>query len=58
MSNYDYIIIGAGNAGLASAATLSQAEKKVALFEKHNIPGGCGTSFVRGDLNLKWPYTS
>lgn len=53
MSNYDYIIIGAGNAGLASAATLSQAGKKVALFEKHNIPGGCGTSFVRGRFEFE-----
>lgn len=53
MKHYDYIIIGAGNAGLASAASLSQAGKKVLLFEKHNIPGGCGTSFVRGRFEFE-----
>ncbi|HZJ68425.1 MAG TPA: NAD(P)/FAD-dependent oxidoreductase [Candidatus Eisenbacteria bacterium] len=53
MSNYDYIVIGAGNAGLASAATLTQAGKKVALFEKHNIPGGFGTTFTRGRFEFE-----
>ena len=53
MKTYDYIVIGAGNGGLASAATLSQAGKKVAVFEKHNIPGGCGTSFRRGRFEFE-----
>ncbi len=44
---YDAIIIGAGNGGLASAATLACENKKVLVLEKHNIPGGCGTSFCR-----------
>lgn len=53
MHDYDVIVIGAGNAGLASAATLSEKGKKVALFEKHNIPGGCGTSFRRGRFEFE-----
>ena len=42
MKNYDVIVIGAGNGGLASAATLAEKRKSVIVFEKHNIPGGCG----------------
>ncbi len=53
MKNYDVIIIGAGNGGLASAATLAQKGKSVAIFERHNIPGGCGTSFRRGRFEFE-----
>lgn len=53
MQNYDVIIIGAGNGGLAAAATLSVLGKKVAVFEKHNLPGGCGTSFCRGRFEFE-----
>ncbi len=53
MKNYDVIIIGAGNAGLASGSTLVEHGKKVAIFEKHNIPGGCGTSFRRGRFEFE-----
>ena len=53
MKNYDVIIIGAGNAGLASASTLVEHGKKVAIFEKHNVPGGCGTSFCRGRFEFE-----
>lgn len=34
MKQYDAIVIGAGNGGLAAAATLAKGGKKVALFEK------------------------
>lgn len=50
---YDCIIIGGGNGGLASCATLAKEGKKVILFEKHNIPGGCGTSFRRGRFEFE-----
>lgn len=50
---YDVIIIGGGNGGLASAATLAENGKSVLLFEKHNIPGGCGTSFRRGRFEFE-----
>ncbi len=53
MKNYDVIVIGAGNGGLAAAATLAEKGKKVALFERHNIPGGCGTSFRRGRFEFE-----
>ncbi|HHO76734.1 MAG TPA: NAD(P)/FAD-dependent oxidoreductase [Deltaproteobacteria bacterium] len=53
MSEYDVVVIGAGNGGLASAATLAKKGAKVALLEKHNIPGGCGTSFRRGRFEFE-----
>lgn len=53
MQNYDVIVIGAGNGGLAAAATLSEKGKRVIVFEKHNIPGGCGTSFRRGRFEFE-----
>lgn len=51
--NYDVIVIGGGNGGLASAASLAVEGKKVILFEKHNIIGGCGTSFRRGRFEFE-----
>lgn len=53
MKNYDVIVIGAGNGGLSAATTLALEGKKVAVFEKHNIPGGCGTSFRRGRFEFE-----
>ena len=50
---YDVIVIGAGNGGLATALTCQNAGKKVAIFEKHNIPGGCGTIFRRGKYEFE-----
>ncbi|MFC1823208.1 FAD-dependent oxidoreductase [Thermodesulfobacteriota bacterium] len=48
MENFDSIVIGAGNGGLVGALNLAKSGKKVLLLEKHNIPGGCGTTFIRG----------
>lgn len=53
MSSYDAIVIGAGNGGLTSSAALAIGGKKVLLLEKHNIPGGCGTSFIRGRFEFE-----
>lgn len=58
MNSYDVIVIGVGNGGLAAAATLAEKGKSVVLFEKHNIPGGCGTSFRRGRFELRLHCTS
>ncbi len=41
------IIIGAGMAGLTTAAYLSRAGLKVDVYEQHTLPGGYISSFVR-----------
>lgn len=51
--NYDTIIIGAGNGGLIAGARLAKTGKKVLILEKHNIPGGFATSFVRGRFEFE-----
>ncbi len=47
---YDTIIIGGGLAGLIAGATLAKSGKKVLLLERHYKPGGCATTFKRGDF--------
>lgn len=51
--DFDAIIIGAGNAGLSTAAKLAIEGKKVLILEKHNVPGGCGTTFRRGRFEFE-----
>ncbi len=41
------VIIGAGMAGLTTAAYLARAGVKVQVFEQHTLPGGYISSFVR-----------
>ncbi|MGK8524832.1 FAD-dependent oxidoreductase [Nocardia asteroides] len=53
MSDYDAIVIGAGNAGLTAAATLQRGGVRTLLLERHNIPGGCATSFRRGRFEFE-----
>ena len=53
MEKYDVIIIGAGNGGLAAAATCAREGLKTLLLEKHNIPGGSASSFVRGRFEFE-----
>lgn len=53
MKKYDVIIIGAGNGGLAAAATCSKAGVSTLLLERHNIPGGSASSFVRGRFEFE-----
>jgi phytoene dehydrogenase-like protein len=53
MSEYDVIVIGAGNGGLTASASLAQKGLKVLLLERHNIPGGCATSFCRGRFEFE-----
>ncbi len=53
MPDYDVVVIGAGNAGLTSALTLAKSGAKVLLLERHNIPGGCATSFIRGRFEFE-----
>lgn len=51
--SYDAVIVGAGNGGLSAAAYLAKDGKKVLLLEKHNLPGGCATSFRRGRFEFE-----
>ena len=48
MEKYDLVVIGAGNGGLMTACRASQLGLKVLVVEKHNMPGGAASSFVRG----------
>ena len=52
-NKYDVIVVGAGNGGLAAAANTAKAGLKTLLLEKHNLPGGCATSFRRGRFEFE-----
>lgn len=51
--DYDVIVIGAGNGGLAAAAFAAKNGLKTLIVDKHNIPGGSATSFVRGRFEFE-----
>ncbi|WP_146346584.1 phytoene desaturase family protein [Phaeobacter marinintestinus] len=53
MKDFDAIVIGAGNGGLSAAVALQRGGMQTLLLERHNIPGGCATSFVRGDYEFE-----
>ena len=53
MNKYDVVVIGAGNGGLAAACTILNAGKSCLVCEKHNIPGGLATIFVRGRFEFE-----
>lgn len=53
MKNYDAVVIGAGNGGLAATIRLLQGGARVLLVEKHNLPGGFATSFKRGRFEFE-----
>ena len=53
MPDYDVIVIGAGNGGLTAAAGLAKNGHKTLLLERHNVPGGCATSFIRGRFEFE-----
>lgn len=53
MPDYDAVVIGAGNGGLTAALGLAEKGARVLLLERHNIPGGCATSFIRGRFEFE-----
>ncbi len=53
---YDAIVVGAGLGGLAAATTMAHNGLRVLLLERHNVPGGYATSFVRGRAAGGQPY--
>ena len=53
IKNYDAVVIGAGNGGLVASARLAKEGKKTLLIERHNLPGGFATSFVRGRFEFE-----
>lgn len=53
MTDFDAVVIGAGNAGLTAAATLQRGGRRTLLVERHSVPGGCGTSFRRGRFEFE-----
>ena len=52
MKSFDYVILGAGLGGLAAAACLTRQGNKVAVLEKHYLPGGCCHTFDYGDYRF------
>lgn len=53
MAKYDIVVVGAGNAGMSAALQCQLAGKKTLLIEKHNLPGGAASSFVRGRFEIE-----
>ncbi len=51
--NYDVVVIGAGNGGLIASLRLAKANKRVLLVEKHVLPGGFASSFIRGRFEFE-----
>jgi all-trans-retinol 13,14-reductase len=46
---WDAIVIGSGISGLAAAAALARAKRRVLVLEQHSVAGGLTQTFRRGD---------
>ena len=51
--HYDVIIIGCSLAGMSAAMELASKGKSVLVLERHNLPGGIATSFVRNGVEVE-----
>lgn len=49
----DVVVAGAGNGGLGAAVTTSKAGLDTLVLERHNLPGGAASSFVRGRFEFE-----
>ncbi len=47
MKHYDFVVVGAGMAGLTAATYLARADRSVLLLEKNNKPGGLVNTFEK-----------
>ena len=52
MESFDYVILGAGLGGLSAAACLTRQGYRVAVLEKHYLPGGCCHTFDYGNYRF------
>ncbi len=52
MESFDFVIMGAGLGGLSAAACLTRQGYKVAVLEKHYLPGGCCHTFDYGEYRF------
>lgn len=52
-TQFDVIVVGAGNGGLSAAATTARAGLSTLLLEKHNVPGGSASTFRRGRFEFE-----
>jgi prolycopene isomerase len=50
---YDVIVIGSALAGMSAAMKLATEGKDVLVLERHNLPGGIATSFVRDGIEIE-----
>ncbi len=50
---YDAVVVGAGNGGLVSGVVLSKNGLNTLVLEKHNVPGGFASSFIRGRFEFE-----
>lgn len=49
----DVVVIGSGLAGLSCAALLAHCDKKVAVLESHDAPGGCAHTWERRGFHFE-----
>jgi len=52
-TSVDTLIIGAGYAGLGAGLYLAEQGKSVAICEALKYPGGCASTFYKGDLGFE-----
>lgn len=50
---YDVVVIGGALAGMSCAMRLAAEGKSVLILERHNLPGGMATSFVRNGIEME-----
>ncbi|MBP3851318.1 MAG: NAD(P)/FAD-dependent oxidoreductase [Erysipelotrichaceae bacterium] len=50
---YDVVVIGGALAGMSCALKLATEGKSVLILERHNLPGGLATSFVRNGVEME-----